>query len=162
MGAHPQPRLRGAPAPRPPAPAAPPSTLDAAPDLARLAELYDRSLLLDRCARALSQSAAGAVRLARMRQRLLLSMRAAGLPESRWFRVGRFGLYLEARPDPAPSPPGHAYRLYTAPWAAVRFAPAGEAPAATLSRTRGASPVFAAYLSFSLRWLARVCGGRGS
>lgn len=112
-----------------------PSPADAAPDPERLAELYDRSLLLDRCAGKISRTQEGALRLSLMRQRLLLSMRAAGLPESRWFRLGRRGLYLEpATPANDAAPP---YRLHAAPWAAVRRAPAAEPPEATLCRIQG-------------------------
>ncbi|MDP9474353.1 MAG: hypothetical protein M3R38_01405 [Actinomycetota bacterium] len=123
---------------------APPA--DAPPDLARLAELYDRSLLLDRCAERISRTAEGAMRLSLMRRRLLLSMRAAGLPESRWVRVGRRGLYLE--PDPAARPDAPAYRLHAAPWAMVRFAPLAEALGPPLGRRALA---FAAFVWSSVR-----------
>lgn len=60
---------------------------DGGADSARLAELHDLALLLDRCAARISRTVEGAARLALLRQRLLLSMRAAGLPEARRFRV---------------------------------------------------------------------------
>ena len=132
-------------------------------DQARLAELHDRALLLDRCAARISRTAEGAARLGLLRHRLLLSMRAAGLPESRWVRVGRFGLYLEPRPEPASSPTGPAYRLHTAPWASVRLAFAAKLPVDALPKGgRARVRLVAARLRASVRGFAQVRGGSGS
>ena len=134
-------------------------------DQARLAELRDRALLLDRCAARISRTVEGAARLALLlRRRLLLSMRAAGLPERRWVRVGRVGLYLEPRPEPASSPIAAAYRLRTAPWAAVRLAFAAKLPVDTLRRGRRGARILlvAAYhLRAYVRRSARLREGSG-
>lgn len=136
---------------------------DARTDLARLVELHDRALLLDRCAARIPRTAEGAARLALLRERLLLSMRAAGLPESRWFRVGRFGLYLEPCDEPASSPTGPAYRLHTAPWVAVRLAFAAGVPLDTPRRTRRAPVLLVAvYLRASVCGLSRIREGSTS
>ena len=132
-------------------------------DQARLAELHDRALLVDRCAVRISRTAEGSARLALLRHRLLLSMRAAGLPESRWVRVGRVGLYLEPRPEPASSPTGPTYRLHTAPWAAVRLAFAAKLPVDNLCKgDRARVLLLAARLRASVHGLAHFRGGSGS
>ena len=131
---------------------APPSS--SMPDVSRLTELRDRLLLIDRCeaglARAGASGAPSTRRLAQMRQRLLLSMRDAGLPEDRWYRLGRRGLYLERADGVSDLAPGAAYRLHDALWSAVRFAPAGEPPGDTLGGMRASAPYTIAHRVFAV------------